>query len=547
MKITRIYIENFGILHDLTLETQENLTTIHQQNGWGKSTLADFIGAMLYGMPKKGNNKAYAVVRSKRKSWQGGIYGGSLDFVCSEGEFRVIRTFADTPEGDTFQLIDLKTGTVSDKFSKNLGEELFGVGKETFDITAFFPQMNLLFNINDETRANLTGANKFEYDLQNLEGAKKKITEKMRLLKKEIATKTELESLSYEKEKLRADMKTLANERESLEKQNHLDPSLIKIEIDRELEKRAEIEAYKKKKAALEGEIISLQNGLSTAPVKQNNKWLILGFSLGMMALLGVIVALGVTKIFELTGAIAIGLVLILAYIVGIIFITKRTGRVAIDNEKQKQLYLKQQEYQNYLQDKEYDESRLQSLQRDYFTLDKEISLRSERLKNIDREQESLATRLEALEDEFDRKTELTQSAQKGIKLLEKTLELMRLAQNNVSQRYIEPMQNSFDKYFKTLTDKNIALNVNFEAVERTNLGDKEFEYLSQGYKDIVLICKRLALLDKIYEKEKPVIILDDPFVNLDEKRLEIMRKLIREEANRYQIIYLYCNENNEI
>ena len=548
MKITRIHIENFGKLQNFTLDSDENIVSIYHENGWGKSTLADFIGAMLYGMPKKGNNKAYAAVRSKRKSWQGGVYGGSMDFTCNKGDFRVVRTFGDTPEGDTFQLIDLKSGTKSDKFTKNLGEELFGVGRETFDITAFFPQMNLLSPINDEARANLTGANKFEYDLQNLESAKKKIKEKIRDLKREITSKTEFEEILYKKDKLRSSLNALTEEKNVLEKQSGIDLTEIKNEINIEFERKAEIEGYNKKKNTLESEIISLQNQLTTPSIKPKiNKGVIAGFSLVMLLLFGGIVTLGILNVFELAGCIAISLVLIIAYVVGMIFIVKRPVKTEFDVEKQNLLKLKQQEYQNFLQDRVYDEGKLQSLQIKYYTSDKEDSIKKEKIKNIEREYDLLFSQLETLQELFDRNTENTQTSKEKISILEKTLELMQLAQLNVSQRYIEPMQKSFDRYFKTLTDKNVNLNVNFEAVERTNLGDKEFEYLSQGYQDIVSICKRMALLDKIYENEKPVIVLDDPFVNLDDERLKEVKNIVIALSKQYQIFYLYCHNRSEI
>ena len=52
MRILRLHIENFGTLHDYDLELQDGLHVIHEENGWGKSTLAAFIKAMFYGLPR---------------------------------------------------------------------------------------------------------------------------------------------------------------------------------------------------------------------------------------------------------------------------------------------------------------------------------------------------------------------------------------------------------------------------------------------------------------------------------------------------------------
>lgn len=50
MQIRRIQIADFGKLHDMELDFSEGFQTITGENGWGKSTMAAFIKAMLYGM-----------------------------------------------------------------------------------------------------------------------------------------------------------------------------------------------------------------------------------------------------------------------------------------------------------------------------------------------------------------------------------------------------------------------------------------------------------------------------------------------------------------
>ena len=54
----------------------------------------------------------------------------------------------------------------------------------------------------------------------------------------------------------------------------------------------------------------------------------------------------------------------------------------------------------------------------------------------------------------------------------------------------------------------------------------------------------RLSLIDSLFEDEKPFIILDDPFVNLDEDKIKNAMKLIETKAKEYQIIYFACHES---
>ena len=52
MRLIRCYIENFGGLSQYERTFQPDLTVIHEPNGFGKTTLAEFIRAMFYGFPR---------------------------------------------------------------------------------------------------------------------------------------------------------------------------------------------------------------------------------------------------------------------------------------------------------------------------------------------------------------------------------------------------------------------------------------------------------------------------------------------------------------
>ena len=43
MKIRKCYISSFGKLKDFSIEFNDDLTVINQENGWGKSTFAAFV------------------------------------------------------------------------------------------------------------------------------------------------------------------------------------------------------------------------------------------------------------------------------------------------------------------------------------------------------------------------------------------------------------------------------------------------------------------------------------------------------------------------
>lgn len=125
MKLIACHINNFGKLSDLNINFNDGVNVINQPNGWGKSTLAAFLKAMLYGFDTKKEPGAFERERKLYKPWQGGTYGGELDFEADGVEYRLVRTFGLTEKQDDFHLYRLATMVECDDFSPLLGEELF--------------------------------------------------------------------------------------------------------------------------------------------------------------------------------------------------------------------------------------------------------------------------------------------------------------------------------------------------------------------------------------------------------------------------------------
>ena len=140
MKLIRCTIENFGCLHQYTVDFKDELTVIHAPNGFGKTTLAEFIRAMFYGFPRA-NKDISKNPRLKYLPWQGGAYGGSLTFAHKGKTYRMERSFGETPKQDKFTLIDLATNRESRDFSSDIGSELFGLDADSFLRSTYMPQI----------------------------------------------------------------------------------------------------------------------------------------------------------------------------------------------------------------------------------------------------------------------------------------------------------------------------------------------------------------------------------------------------------------------
>ena len=140
MKLIRLHVENFGKLHDFDYSFDKGLNVLLEENGWGKSTLAAFIKAMLYGMPASSKQSLDENERKKYMPWQGGAYGGSLEFSTASGKYRIERFFGAKESGDSFVLYDLATNCESRRYSSRIGEELFGIDADGFSRTVYLSQ-----------------------------------------------------------------------------------------------------------------------------------------------------------------------------------------------------------------------------------------------------------------------------------------------------------------------------------------------------------------------------------------------------------------------
>ena len=109
-------------------------------------------------------------------------------------------------------------------------------------------------------------------------------------------------------------------------------------------------------------------------------------------------------------------------------------------------------------------------------------------------------------------------------------------------------MKEGFAKYVKMLGGN---LNLVIDTDLKVSVDDAgmlhESEFLSEGYKDIVNFCSRMALIDALFTEEKPPVILDDPFVNLDDKKVPRALQLVKDLSKEKQILYFACHKSREV
>ncbi len=179
MKLISCHVENFGRLSGFDTDFDAHLTLFCEQNGWGKSTLAAFLKAMLYGL--KGDRKR-SVQENERKRfapWQGGPFGGSLRFAAGGKGYTVTRLFGEKEADDFFELRETETNRVSGDFGPELGRELFRIDAASFERTVFISQNDCAADsaATDDMNALISHLSDHTDDMNNFESADRSLKE----------------------------------------------------------------------------------------------------------------------------------------------------------------------------------------------------------------------------------------------------------------------------------------------------------------------------------------------------------------------------------
>lgn len=670
MKINKCYVSSFGAIKNKEFDFSQNLTTILEENGWGKSTLASFIKCVFYGLSDS-KKSIEENERLKFKPWNSiEKFGGYIEFTWGEKKFKLERFFGNKSSEDTVKLTDLETGkTYVD--TTNWGDRIFQIDEEGFLSTTFLSQKEMTVKSSPSITAKFNSV--FEVDdSQDFDKVIKKLEENIKLYKYRgdkgliSDTKNQIFVVSEEIEKANLAGKTadslvlgvnlLEKEVEELNKQSSLlaekvalagevQAVLVKKQQYKEVENK-KLDLANKKASLLElfnGENVSEQqiadylacekelnnieirekiliddvNNLRSQPQQKakSNKNVFFGAFIGLGALC-IATLLALCFIFGVQYLTSIPSIVLICLSLGFfacsLFAKKSFNKYANSENKQKEQFIdsKIAEINDFNNIKEQYKLKISSFlskfsfrthlsEFDALTLllekvkelkilDEEILETEKRLEFLKQdgalreinEQDNLVElkqKLHAVQIEYtrkanelakkksdvkyyrdradlktdleDRKNDLVQKLEdykNQHEILTKTLEYLKTADTNLKIKYRAPLQESLNKYLSYISNNkktakiDIDLNVNIEE----NGSDFAVAYYSKGYRNLFEICKRFALVDVLFTGEKPFIILDDPFYNLDDEKLSLSLDLIRKLSNEYQIIYFACHES---
>ena len=123
-----------------------------------------------------------------------------------------------------------------------------------------------------------------------------------------------------------------------------------------------------------------------------------------------------------------------------------------------------------------------------------------------------------------------------------------RLMERN-DENPVDDIEEKFREYLQLISEGTLQLRSMDEkmSVQLTS-GTHALTYgiLSEGTKDTVSLAFRLAMLEHLYPDGDGLAVFDDPFADMDAKRVEQSCKLIQKFAEKNQIIFVTCDRKYE-
>ena len=642
MKLIKAYVSSFGGLKDFEYTFNDKINTIKEDNGWGKTTFANFLKCMFYGISSS-KRDIDENDRIKYKPWNSTEkFGGYLIFERAGQTFRIERFFGNKSSEDTVRLIDENTGK---EFSStdNLGERIFKINEEGFLSSTYLSQKELETTSNASITAKynevcgISDTELFDKAIKNLE-EKKKVYVKtgnkglIAELKEQISRKN-VNLINIEKtENLVGDLKIKIAEQEKQVNQIEDKVKILRNKVNQKkvaetskntynetllLLKKQQEEISKANEILRENYIdeekisvvkncitdlriclnrkSELEKNAQKNANNQNKKGLIACAIFAVLFAICAVATIAITPILT-----AVFGVLSFASLCALILqknkesnnknplleeINELTEKCSAYERGLDAFFADFSVFENYsyeerlmtvlnaLNSRSNAEKSKENFEKILLTLDNGVENVKGSLIDLENELEAeefllkrlkndLTAKIITLNDylkELDAKIEVESEKQeleqrkiqadKEYKIITKTLDFLRQADNDLKVNMRAPLEESLNKYLNLISSKEMKAKIDVDLnvfIDEKGAG-READYFSKGYRNVFEICKRFALIDVVFTQEKPFIILDDPFYNLDDDKVKRSLSLLNKMAEEYQILYLVCHDSRVI
>lgn len=651
MRLLNCYVENFGRLRKFSHSFTDGLNVFEERNGWGKSTLAAFIKAMLYGMPASRSGDLDENERRRYLPWNGEVCGGSLSFEVNGSRYRVERIFGKRESEDAFRLFSIDTGMPSDDYSPSLGIEIFGIDAAGYERSTYLSHKELdaggytavqskLSDQNDLTSYDsalaILDRRRRYYQMTGKRGRVAELDEAVRkerrILEGAESDRKALEALSGEireaenaihaKQQEREQLLVLAERAKAADEGGLLADSAEQLRRSRdraseECERiRASIGAEPPEEKQIDemltasrelDELLREKSNAEGIRRKRRAKWRRIAlsvFALGLIALIPAVL-LRLQALALIAGAIA--LVSILTLLPSSVATDERRSVTKQGKRLDEQLRRRSEFIAPYADPTLHDDTAQLSLLREKRAA---LTMAEERFKAAEaaladflnahpdppkpREADGdaipaseLLARAERLSEELradrDRLLEKQHQARgfedsasnisvhlSNLALLEqekrhaeaylsailRAEELLTKARDALTVRYRDVVESAFRRYLteldgalgeRLLSDSGgdaVTVSGDFEISVTKNGATYPVPAFSRGYRDLLKLCMRFSICDALFREESAPMVLDDPFINLDDEKTAAALTLLLRLCRDRQILYFTCSHS---
>ncbi|MGN0357291.1 MAG: AAA family ATPase [Blautia sp.] len=167
----------------------------------------------------------------------------------------------------------------------------------------------------------------------------------------------------------------------------------------------------------------------------------------------------------------------------------------------------------------------------------------------IQQEQE-LASEYPELKDKISKLNHQISEYQERYRILSLTRKYLTKARQDFADSYLRSIERNFRRYADILQKnllQNTSINSDFHIIVSDGGILRETSWYSQGTRDLIDLCSRLAIIEDLFPDEAPFLVLDDPFVNLDEQCLHCLTDILHDIADKWQILYFTCHSSRNI
>lgn len=525
MKITELYLKNFGKFHEKHFYIQDGVQIIYGENEFGKSTIHAFIRAMFFGLERGRGRAAGKDAFTRYEPWEmPEYYAGVIRFRCGGRAFRLERRF-----GRSDRRVSLVCEDDGEELSVEHGDLdmlLGGMTASVFDSTVSVGQLQAAPGQELSETLRSYAANYYETGggEVDLGGAletlrtRRKETEKS-LRNAENVREEKRKSILQECRYLERDMQILQGE---FEEKKHLAEEQERTETKKDgaqPDREPEISGGKEQRGA------SLQTGRLLAAGA-------VGLAVGA---LGIAWSRFLSRMTQFPGAAPMALIGVLFLAAGVLLLAAGVRAFLAERKKENGSHrITDTDRDKPVPRKEAGNSAADRLRWEMERIRAEWKEKQIRHENLREQADEISPGAEEKSLEF---------REQALRLAE---ERIRSTAESLGRQTSERLNKRASDIFSELTEgkyRKISVGEKMEISVWDGGRNVPAERLSRGTLEQIYFSVRMAAAELLLEEPVPVL-LDDTFAFYDEKRLESVLKWL--SSQKRQVIIFTCHKREQ-